>query len=75
MSHMRKGVLSDFAPVYLPGRRRKKYAMMNMSHTHCVSALLVARATAATFQSTIMGTGFTRLGGGVLLCVSENLEN
>ena len=35
-----------------------------MSHTHCISSSLVARATAATFRSTMMGTGFTRFGGG-----------
>ena len=71
MLHMGKGVLSDFAPVYSPGRRRKKYVMMIMLHTHCVSASLVARATTATFRSTTMGTGFTRLGGDPDSCSSE----
>ena len=64
MSHMRKGVLSDFALVYSPRRRRKKYATMIMSHTHYVSSSLVERDAAATFWSTMMETGFTRLGGG-----------
>ena len=75
MLHMWKGVLSYFAPVYSLGRRRKKYATMIMSHTHCVSVLLVERVTAAIFRSTMMGTGFTRLGGvRVLLHVEANLE-
>ena len=50
MSHMRKGVLSDFAPVYSPGRRRKKYATIIMLHIFFL--LCPGKYTGAELDST-----------------------
>ena len=56
--------LSDFVPVYSPGRSRKKKAMMIMSASACSSGSLEAAATQAIWRRTWTGIGFTRDGGG-----------
>ena len=47
-SDRQNGVLSDFVPVYSPGRRRKKKAIMIMSATACSSWSLEAAAKQAS---------------------------
>ena len=63
-SDRQNGVMSDFFPVYSPGRRRKKKAIIIMSTTACNSWSLEAAATQASRRRTWTGIGFTRVGGG-----------
>ena len=51
-SDRQNGALSDFVPVYSPGGRRKKKAIMIMSATACRSWSLEAAATQASRHMT-----------------------
>ena len=63
-SDSRNGELSDFVPVYSPGRSRKKKAIIIMSATACSSGSLEAVATQASRRRTWTGIGLTLDGGG-----------
>ena len=63
-SDSQNGELSDFVPVYSPGRIRKKKAMIIMSATACSSGSLEAAATQAIRRKTCTGIGLTLDGGG-----------
>ena len=56
--------LSDFVPVYSPGRSRKKKVMIIMSATACSSGSLEAAATQTSRQRNWTGIGLTLDGGG-----------
>ena len=58
------GELSNFVPVYSPGRSRKKKAIIIMSATACSSGSLEAAATQASRRRTWTGIGLTLDGGG-----------
>ena len=63
-SDSRNGNLSDFVPVYSPGRSRKKKAMIIMSETACSSGSLEAANTQASRRRTWNGIGLTQDGIG-----------
>ena len=62
-----KGVLYDFYPMNSPMRRRKKYAIIIMSHYAWRKGLPKVLSMLEMFWRTWVGTIFTWLGGGSCL--------
>ena len=60
----RKGELSYFVPVYSPGHRRKKKAIIVVSVKACSSGSLEAASTQANRSRTCTGIGLTQEVGG-----------